>query len=109
MLALKAHRTIVEPRVIFQCTVLSGDLERAVFRIDGLLCSLCAANVRRSLGRVEGVIEARVDLDAGIAQVDYDPDYVSTRDLKEAIERTVILRPLRRALARLARASRGRF
>lgn len=71
----------------------------ATLRVEGLLCSACAANVRRHLGAVEGVRSAEVDLERGEALVTYDPERAAPESLIAAVERAVVLRPARRLLA----------
>ena len=73
----------------------------ARLRIDGLLCSACATNVRRRLEAVDGVRSARVDLAHGEGLVTYDPGRVTPQALIDAIEGAVVLRPARRLLAAL--------
>ena len=72
----------------------------AILSVDGLLCSLCASNVNGRLDAVDGVQAVRVDLDAGTAAISYDGERVDTNELIAAVEATVILKPVRRLLAR---------
>lgn len=44
------------------------------YRIKGMMCNHCKAHVEESLALVEGVITVRVDLAAGVAQVDGTAD-----------------------------------
>ena len=97
------HRALVEPKVSVASSGEADGEAMAVLRIEGLLCSACAANVRARLERLEGVTSAEVDLERGEARVRYDPSAVSTSDLVTAVEGAVVLRPARRALASLAR------
>jgi len=57
------------------------------FRVDGMTCRACAKEITRSLADLAGVIEARVDYDAGTATVTFDPARVATTQLAAAIER----------------------
>jgi copper chaperone len=43
-------------------------------KIDGMTCGHCSAAVKKALEGVDGVQEARVDLDAGRAVVTGSPD-----------------------------------
>jgi hypothetical protein len=49
-----------------------------------------------------------VDLERERATVDYDPGLLTISRLEEAIQRSVILPQVRRAIARMARPRRGR-
>lgn len=47
--------------------------ERTVtLAVDGMTCALCAPTVKRSLERVQGVTQVRVDADKEIAVVTFD-------------------------------------
>jgi copper chaperone CopZ len=80
----------------------AGPDATATLRIEGLLCSACAAHVCRRLERVPGVRSAEVDLERGEALIAFDAARATPEALAAAVEGAVILRPLRRLLARLA-------
>lgn len=50
------------------------------FKIEGMMCSHCKANVERTLASVEGVTSVEVDLAAGTARIEgvYDPRQIVT-------------------------------
>lgn len=102
MFRIIPHRALVEPHATVAAVATEGSAARATLRIDGLLCSACAANVRGRLERLDGVSSAQVDLDRGQARVDYDPARATPDGLVAAVEGAVVLRPLRRLLAALA-------
>lgn len=95
------RRLFIEPTAAVVRVAERRDRAVAVLRVDGLLCSVCAANVRQRLERTDGVLSARVDLERGSAQVRYDPARTTPEALTAAVERSVILRPVRRLLATL--------
>lgn len=101
MLHVLPHRAFVDPAVSIQRIDNSGGETTAILHIDGLLCSLCAANVNGRLEAVEGVHSANVDLEAGIATVSYEGERVDANELIAAVEGAVKLKPVRRLLARL--------
>ncbi len=107
MFRIIPRRAFIEPRASVAAVDAGDGSAVAYLRIEGLLCSACAANVRGRLERVDGVGSAQVDLERGEAQVTYDPDRATPQALTAAVERTVVLRPLRRLLAAL-RGHRGR-
>ncbi|MFC6768824.1 heavy metal translocating P-type ATPase, partial [Natrinema soli] len=49
-------------------------------------CPSCAGKVDKSLGRVDGVVDADLNPTTGTATVTYDPDRTSEADVVEAIE-----------------------
>ncbi|MEW5807091.1 MAG: heavy metal translocating P-type ATPase [Acidobacteriota bacterium] len=54
--------------------------------IEGMSCASCVQKVERSLKRVEGVIEASVNIGTGLASIRYLPGVVGYPDLKKAVE-----------------------
>ncbi|MCI0777339.1 MAG: heavy-metal-associated domain-containing protein [Chloroflexi bacterium] len=106
MLRILPHRAFIEPVVSLDRVAApdggSGAESTAVLRVDGLLCSLCAANVRGRLQAIDGVYEASVSLDDGEATVRFDSERVHTDAFVSAVEASVLLRPVRRWLAKLA-------
>ncbi len=108
MFRLIPHRALIDPNVSVVETKTSGDEATATLRVEGLLCSACAANVQRRLEGAAGVRTARVDLERGEACVTYEPDRATPEALVAAVEGAVILRPARRLLARLAHFVAGR-
>ena len=102
MFRIIPHRAFIEPRASVVEAGGAGPDATATLRIEGLLCSACAANVRRRLERAPGVRSAQVDLERGQARVTYDPGRTTPEALAAAVEGAVVLRPLRRLLAALA-------
>ncbi len=54
---------------------------------SGMGCPNCAMRVRNSLIQIPGALEANVDHRFGTAQVVYNPELVSVRQLIEAVAR----------------------
>ena len=101
MLRVLPHRAFIEPAVSVDRVARSGATSTAVLRVDGLLCSLCAANVRARLEAIDGVHEAHVSLSDSEAAVRFDSERVHANTLVSAVEAAVVLRPVRRWLAKL--------
>ncbi|MBI4319974.1 MAG: copper-translocating P-type ATPase [Chloroflexi bacterium] len=59
---------------------------KETFRVEGMTCASCAANVERALGRVPGVVSANVNLATEKATVEYVPDATGPAELKKAVE-----------------------
>jgi copper chaperone CopZ len=99
----------VLPRRLFVCPQVKvgasqgpEDNARTTLRVEGLLCSLCAARTRVALESLPGVWAAQVDLDAGRATIEHNRALAGTPALVKAVESAVVLRPLRRLLATVA-------
>lgn len=102
MFRIIPHRLFIEPEASVVETAGAGPDATATLRVEGLLCSACAANVRSRLERVAGVRSAEVSLERGEVLVAYDAARATPEALVAAVEGAVILRPLRRLLAALA-------
>lgn len=82
--------------------------DRARVRVDGMVCTACAARTRVAFRGVAGVRDVTVDLDGGSAELQYAPGYEPQAvDLQRALDRVVVGVGARRMLARVARR-RGR-
>ena len=101
MFRIIPQRAFIEPEASVTSVVTAAEGAAARLRIDGLLCSACATNVRRRLETVDGVRSAQVDLAHGEGLVTYDPGRATPQALIDAIERAVVLQPARRLLAAL--------
>jgi len=45
---------------------------KTILKIEGMHCAGCAGSIERSLGRVEGVKDVKVDREAGRAVIDHE-------------------------------------
>src|SRR3712207_3128255 len=61
--------------------------ETATLAVEGMTCASCVARVERALGRVEGVIEANVNLATERATVRFDPQATAPDALAAAVIR----------------------
>jgi Cu+-exporting ATPase len=53
--------------------------------VGGMTCGNCARSVERKLSSTPGVTKATVDLQAGRAAVEYDPELVKPEVLADAV------------------------
>ena len=60
-------------------------METIRLNIEGMSCGHCKAAVENALRGQPGVRAATVDLQAGSAQVEYDPSAVSVAQLTDAV------------------------
>ena len=61
-------------------------MKKAILQIYGMHCASCASNIERSLSKVKGVRNVRVNLimKKGYAEIE---DTVTEEDLKKAVKR----------------------
>ena len=98
MFRIIPRRLLTEPKA----EVIDDTGSTATLRIDGLVCSACATNVRGQLERIPGVCDVEVDLDRGEARVTYDPSLTGSEALAPAVERSVWFPRARHLIHRLA-------
>lgn len=58
---------------------------KQTFPILGMACSVCAANVEKTLSSLNGVSSVSVSLVGRTALVDYNPDVITPDDMKRAV------------------------
>lgn len=57
-----------------------------VFSVEGMTCASCASIIERRLKKIEGVLDARVNLATNKAVIDYDPAKAGLKEFSKAIE-----------------------
>lgn len=63
------------------------DSTNKIFKIEGMECAACAKAVERAAGRLEGVMEANVNLATEKLSIKYDSSTVRVSDIKRAVEK----------------------
>ena len=61
-------------------------IEEKEVKVVGMHCKSCVNAVQLSLTDVDGIEDAKADLDTGITKIKLDTDKVSDDDIKEAVE-----------------------
>ncbi|WP_040214791.1 heavy metal translocating P-type ATPase [Clostridium polynesiense] len=61
--------------------------KNSTLRIEGMTCASCVAAVEKSVGKLEGVKNASVNLTSEKLQAVFDPEKVSLADIKKAVDR----------------------
>lgn len=61
-------------------------IEEKEIKVVGMHCNSCVNAVQLSLTDIDGVEDAKADLDSGITKVTLDTDKVSDAELTEAVE-----------------------
>ena len=59
-------------------------------KVEGMSCNHCVMHVTNALKELDGVNEANVSLDKGVAVVDYDEGKVDVAAMKAAVGRSRI-------------------
>ncbi len=61
--------------------------EKVILPVGGMSCAACSARVERTLNKLEGVVQAQVNLATEKATVDYLPGKIGIADLKKTISK----------------------
>lgn len=62
-------------------------MEKKTIAVTGMACAGCAANVERRLNQLDGVKSAAVNFAARTALVEYNPQVITPKTMKEEIEK----------------------
>lgn len=62
-------------------------MEKKTIAVTGMACAGCAANVERRLNQLDGIKSAAVNFAARTALVEYDPQVITPKTMKEEIEK----------------------
>ena len=60
--------------------------EKSELVITGMTCSACSARIEKGLNKMEGVLQANVNLALETASIEYNPSTISTKDLIQKVE-----------------------
>jgi len=60
-------------------------METKILKVGGMSCEHCVMAVTKAVGSIPGVESVNVSLEAGTAEVGYDPARVSLDEIKAAI------------------------
>ena len=66
-------------------TTTSDATQTTTLQIGGMTCASCVTRIEKSLNKLEGVTDARVNLATEIASVTYLPDIVALGELAQAV------------------------
>jgi copper chaperone len=61
-------------------------MENVTLNVKGMSCGHCVKAVEGSVGKLAGINEVKVHLDAGKVEVAFDKEKVSLETIKEAID-----------------------
>lgn len=60
--------------------------EKSELVITGMTCAACSARIEKGLNKMDGVLQANVNLALEKASVEYNPSQISTKDLIQKVE-----------------------
>ena len=60
--------------------------EKLILPVGGMTCAACSSRVERTLNKLNGVLNAHVNLATEKATIDYFPDKVGIADIKRTID-----------------------
>ena len=63
---------------------------KKILKVTGMSCASCSAHVEKSVGKIDGVERAVVNLAAERIEIVFDPVKTSLDAIKEAIEKAEI-------------------
>jgi Cu+-exporting ATPase len=66
-------------------TAAQADREKLQVKIGGMHCSFCAQTIERAVGRMDGVDQVNVSLAHEEALVSYDPQRVTTHEVRDTL------------------------
>jgi copper chaperone CopZ len=61
--------------------------KQTILKVTGMHCTGCSSSVEKALKGMKGVSAAKVDLKAGKATVDYDPEAVNEKEMAAAVKK----------------------
>lgn len=61
-------------------------IKKVTLNVEGMSCSHCVAAVNNAVNSLDGISNAKVDLEGKTVTVEYDDDKVALDSIKEAIE-----------------------
>ncbi|MFL6335034.1 MAG: mercuric transporter MerT family protein [Pyrinomonadaceae bacterium] len=85
---MPARQPEVERSPVLQTSPADAAPTRATFKVTGMTCASCETTIRLALERTPGVRSAAVSFVRGEAVVEYEPDTVTPKKLRDAINKT---------------------
>jgi mercuric ion binding protein len=70
--------------IVIPITVLAGGEQTAILEVQNMSCSVCPITVKKSLQKVPGVTDAKIDFDHKAATVRFDAGKVDMAALVKA-------------------------
>ena len=64
---------------------MSVIMENIILKINGMKCTGCSQRVERALKNTDGIKDASVDLESKKANISYNEDEISVKQIREII------------------------
>ncbi|HBG22997.1 MAG TPA: copper resistance protein CopZ [Peptococcaceae bacterium] len=61
-------------------------MEKLMLKVEGMQCGHCKNAVEKAVNQLNGVLEARADVEQGALTVSFDPEKVGELQIKNAVE-----------------------
>lgn len=78
------RKLILGVLAVLPLLVQAAPTKTVTLAVQNMTCAVCPITVKKSLARVPGVSDVRVEYDSQTATVSYDPDQASLEDLTRA-------------------------
>jgi len=86
----KTYNDILQVSMLTGIDVLEGveQTERTItMQVGGLSCASCVSKVQKALGETEGILSATVNFATEQATVEFLPESISRREIKEIVQK----------------------
>ncbi len=81
---MRIHAAIAALTITAATSTFAGSPQTVVLDVENMTCSVCPITVKKALQRVDGVVDAKVDLGQRTATVRFDPDKANVTNLVQA-------------------------
>ena len=61
-------------------------MEHLILKINGMKCTGCSQRVEKALKNTEGIENAKVDLDSREANIDFNKEIITVKEICDTIE-----------------------
>lgn len=75
---------VIVATTLWASGAIAGATQTVTLEVNNMYCDLCPVTVRKSLERVPGVVEAKVDFAQKTATVKFDPERATAAALVKA-------------------------
>ncbi len=89
LISFPYYSQIFFPELNNNSITTSSRISHATVHIEGMTCTSCEHSVNYALKSIKGVHKVSSDYKTGLARIEYDPDNVTDKEIKKAIEEKV--------------------
>ena len=66
---------------------MSTNLKKESYLVEGMTCSGCERAIQKAISNMQGVKDAKADLNSSTVSVEYDPSRVSIEQIRSAVNK----------------------